>query len=297
MNNTGTTWNKGRKMPHSKEWEEKRLKAVREAAKKRIYPRGYHRPEGAVHPMKEALEKWQKGNPEKRREIAVANLPKISFGEKNGNWRGGITKKNYAWRLWSYSEYKRWRENVLNKAGRKCVNCDSEEKLEAHHIISLDTLKETAFELWNGVCLCRKCHQKTDSWGGHKKTENIGKLRYLVLTIPHSWQEYDTCGNWKFTKSGVLIVLVSDLEDELSEFLVALHEIIEATLCKHRGISEKKITDFDLWWDKHFDKGESGFHPKAPYRKEHAFATKMEKMLAKELGVNWKKYDKEVESL
>ena len=42
---------------------------------------------------------------------------------------------------------------------------------------------------------------------------------------------------------------------------------------------------------------EAGFDPRAPYVKEHAFATDIEKQLAKELGATWDTYDTEVKAL
>jgi len=36
--------------------------------------------------------------------------------------------------------------------------------------------------------------------------------------------------------------------------------------------------------------------PRAPCRREHVFATKIERMLAVELGVDWRSYDREVSS-
>ena len=41
---------------------------------------------------------------------------------------------------------------------------------------------------------------------------------------------------------------------------------------------------------------EPGNNPKAPYHQEHMFASKVERMLANELGVRWNAYDREVSS-
>jgi hypothetical protein len=41
---------------------------------------------------------------------------------------------------------------------------------------------------------------------------------------------------------------------------------------------------------------EPGNNPKAPYHQEHMFASKVERMLANELGINWTAYDREVSS-
>lgn len=84
------------------------------------------------------------------------------------------------------------------------------------------------------------------------------------------------------------------------EFLVAIHEFIEAYLCQKRGIEEPTITRFDVNFERSRIKGntdEPGDNPEAPYFNEHQFATKIEKVMAKELGVNWKEYEKTVNDL
>ena len=70
------------------------------------------------------------------------------------------------------------------------------------------------------------------------------------------------------------------------EFCVALHETIEQHLCAKRGISNEDITAFDIKFEKEREHGkhgdnEPGFDPRAPYRKEHSFADKIERLVAK----------------
>lgn len=82
--------------------------------------------------------------------------------------------------------------------------------------------------------------------------------------------------------------------------LVAFHELAEVLLCKDRKISQKSVDKFDIEFEKNRKEGntdEPGNSKKAPYYNEHQFATKVEKMLAKELKVDWKKYDKFIANL
>ena len=122
-----------------------------------------------------------------------------------------------------------------------------------------------------------------------------------IITIPHKSQRYDTCGDYELDKTtNVLDISISDMKNEDYEFLVGIHEAIEAYLCHKRKISFDKITKFDIAFEKNRKEGnidEPGDDPKAPYHREHIFATKIEKLLAKELKVDWKKYDKTVSSL
>ena len=124
-------------------------------------------------------------------------------------------------------------------------------------------------------------------------------LNISIGTIDHKLQRYSTCGDYYkidinqnlLDQKEIDIIRISEMGNPKYEFLVALHEIVEMFLTQERGITEKSISNFDVEFEARNLKGEPGDHPNAPYRKEHKFATKIEKMMAKELGVNWKKYE------
>ena len=89
------------------------------------------------------------------------------------------------------------------------------------------------------------------------------------------------------------------MNDQRYEFLVAAHEMIEAYLAIHAGVSPEAVDKFDRAYEtkrKAGDDSEPGDDPKAPYHREHVFASKIERSLAKQLGVDWAKYDREVSS-
>ena len=126
---------------------------------------------------------------------------------------------------------------------------------------------------------------------------NITKI--TVEFIPTENQRYLTVGDY-IKDHGHLRVFVSKMNDNRHELLVAVHEVIEAMLTEHRGIKEEDITAFDIEFEKkraEYNTDEPGDDSAAPYRKEHLFATGIEKLLASELDVDWKKYDEEVNSL
>lgn len=121
-------------------------------------------------------------------------------------------------------------------------------------------------------------------------------MHIYIDTIPHSSQRYDTCGDWFLWKDR-LDVRVSKLDDEDYEFLIGIHETIEAYLCKRRSIKEQDVTNFDIKFGEEGRDGEPGDAPDAPYRKEHFFATSIERLIAAELGVDWELYDAAVNNL
>src|SRR4051812_42927292 len=121
-----------------------------------------------------------------------------------------------------------------------------------------------------------------------------------IKTIPHKEHRYPTVGDYWRDKDGSLQVRISDFGNDDHAFLVAIHELIEWYLTEKHGIKEEDITAFDEQFEKELAEGlhptnkEPGFDPRAPYIKEHTFATTIEKQLAAELGIDWEQYGKEL---
>lgn len=120
-----------------------------------------------------------------------------------------------------------------------------------------------------------------------------------IKTIPHEEQRYETIGDWLFEENGDLQIRVSEmgLGNEKYEALVAVHELIEALLCKDQGVSGQEVDEFDKQFEldresgKHSLEEEPGDDPAAPYQSEHFFATTVERLMAQAMGVDWKIYE------
>jgi hypothetical protein len=136
-------------------------------------------------------------------------------------------------------------------------------------------------------------------------TEHKRHLLTILAAKPHHLQRYDTCGDWNYSdsKDGETLrfdVSVSEMPDWRYEALVGVHELVEALLCKHRGISDADVTAFDVAYEAKRPEGddsEPGDDPAAPYHREHQFATQVEKLLAAELGVDWQAYEAAINAL
>ena len=126
-------------------------------------------------------------------------------------------------------------------------------------------------------------------------------LRMNIETVPHDKQRYETCGDYWEDESGVEQIRVSEMVDWRYEVLVALHEIVEMALTRQRRIDEHAITEFDIKFEESKARGllagEAGDNPNAPYRKEHFFATNLERLFAAELEVDWQEYERFVDAL
>lgn len=119
-------------------------------------------------------------------------------------------------------------------------------------------------------------------------------MKVTIKTIEHNKQRYDTIGDWSYDRKKDLHIKISNLHNPDFEFMVAVHEYIEAFLCMRRDITQNQVDAFDLTWN---GNGEPGDDVKAPYHNEHVFATKIEKQLCKELGVDWDAYDEYINKL
>ncbi len=119
-------------------------------------------------------------------------------------------------------------------------------------------------------------------------------LNIHITSVADTKQRYDTVGDYQTDSTGALKIKVSEMPDQKYEFLIAIHELVESYLCKIRNINEESIDDCDLQYESSRVDGdvisEPGNQPSAPYHVEHEFATRIEKLLAEELGVDWDEY-------
>jgi len=146
-------------------------------------------------------------------------------------------------------------------------------------------------------------------------------MRIVIQACDHAEQRYPTAGDYWDDEAGNLQVRVSKMGDWRYEALVGVHEVIEALLCRHDGVSFAEIDAFD----KEFEEAranspaltakgiggrfftfrgrkididaEPGDQPDAPYARQHAIATGIERILAVMLGVDWTAYSEAVLAL
>jgi hypothetical protein len=138
-------------------------------------------------------------------------------------------------------------------------------------------------------------------------------MKITIETIAHKDQRYPTVGDWTFDNLGNLNIRVSALSDWRREALIAIHELVEVILCKQAGVSQEVVDRFDMEFESRQKvtdlpsgnvkfilnptEGEPGDDPQAPYVRQHCVATGIERLLAAELGVNWKEYEQELDAL
>jgi hypothetical protein len=119
-------------------------------------------------------------------------------------------------------------------------------------------------------------------------------MHITIRTIPHTEQRHNTIGDWIYIDDNHLDIRVSDLGNRECEILVAFHELVEAVLCKDRGISGEAVDAHDRAYA---GDGEPGAAADSPYRAEHLMATSFEMQLAALLGVQWSEYEDLIETV
>jgi len=122
-------------------------------------------------------------------------------------------------------------------------------------------------------------------------------MKIVIETIPHAEQRYNTVGDYWMGPDGTIQVRVSQLGAESMEFLVALHELVELQLCRHRNIPWAAIDEFDMNWQPGGGVEEPGDDMMAPYFAEHQAAMGIETTMSAFMGVNWVEYGRRVAAL
>lgn len=100
--------------------------------------------------------------------IRKSMIERAAYGEKNHNWKGGLTEKNrQARNSWQARD---WKAASLARAGHKCESCGVAQdqececcglkiKLHVHHVKSFSKFPEHRYDPMNSEVLCPKCHR------------------------------------------------------------------------------------------------------------------------------------------
>lgn len=91
----------------------------------------------------------------------------INLGDKNPNWKGGISSINV--KIRQTQKYKLWRKSIFERDNYTCQNCGIKNcYIIVHHIKCFADYPELRFIIDNGITLCKECHKKTNNYGRPK---------------------------------------------------------------------------------------------------------------------------------
>jgi 5-methylcytosine-specific restriction endonuclease McrA len=93
-------------------------------------------------------------------------------------------KKNIKFKRNAFNpkKLKVWAIKIKKLDGYKCVACGYGRVLHSHHILPKSKHKEYAYEIWNGITLCKICHLSDNGVHGSKGARNktVSILRDLM---------------------------------------------------------------------------------------------------------------------
>lgn len=116
-------------------------------------------------------------------------------------------------------------------------------------------------------------------------------MKISIETIAHKDQRYDTIGDWFYRKDETLCIKISEMNED-SELLVAIHELVEAYLCKKAGVTQEQVDEWDMPFKDFTGNYEPGDDPKAPYHRQHTLAMATERFLCALFDLKWDEHER-----
>lgn len=110
----------------------------------------------------------------KCKECYIENI----LGENHHNWNEELTDEERNQKRITL-EYKKWRDSVLERDNYKCIKCNCNKKLHAHHIFNHWSHKELRLEISNGITFCEECHKKFHKKYGFKYNDDKQVKEFL----------------------------------------------------------------------------------------------------------------------
>lgn len=139
----------------------------------------------------------------KSEEVREKHRKSAKKGAESNLWKGGV---NRSFRLQVAGYIGKYRNKFLKNANYQCSKCNSNNKLELHHIIPVYKDKSKAFDLDNIEVVCSKCHDKihgidrhmpkgagnklTKKFSSIKLVEYVGEQDTYDLEINHKSHNY-----------------------------------------------------------------------------------------------------------
>lgn len=123
-------------------------------------------------------------------------------------------------------------------------------------------------------------------------------MTITIKSVPQNRIRADQAGDWWLFGDDITVHTLETFPPE-DQLRVAIHELIEAWLCRRDKVSEQDVCAFDYSYEaerkegKHKEDDEAGDDPRSPYRDQHSAATHVERAVCHVLNVpyelNWPK--------
>lgn len=112
-----------------------------------------------------------------------------------------------------------------------------------------------------------------------------------IHVVPPQTMRYDTAGDWQ-VEDETLQITIADQRNSRYNFALMIHELVEALLCHLEGITTEQVDAFDFA----AKTDDPGTEPGCPYSQEHEYAAIIERLVANEMGIHFRRYDEATRS-
>lgn len=166
----------------------------------------------------------RKHSEETKKKIGIGNRGK-AVGEKNGNWKGGITPKYH--KIKRSIEYRLWRKAVFARDNWTCQKYGGKEiKLIPHHIQNFAEYPELRLVIDNGITLSEKAHKKFHDKYGYRNNTREQTEEFINKTLKNIMyiQKPDQHETPEFVEKGYHNVLADKLISEDGRKFQVEHE-------------------------------------------------------------------------
>ena len=125
-------------------------------------------------------------------------------------------------------------------------------------------------------------------------------LDIRIKTVPERLIRNEQSGDWEYDDKQILSTVLENTYSPESELAIAIHELIEAWLCRRDKVTNKAVLLHDEIYERarkmglHPETTEPGDAEDSPYRLQHQAATHVERAVIAALGVRWEDHEKEI---
>lgn len=140
--------------------------------------------------MKKGQTPWNKGLTKENHDGIKKGGEKLSISRKekylkenNPNWKGGISETRIYNPIEKFKPWMKFRQTILERDGYKCKKCESNKRLEVHHMTSRTFYPELEFSKLNCITLCRKCHLAFHKAHGRKNFTYDNSIKFILKII------------------------------------------------------------------------------------------------------------------
>lgn len=111
-------------------------------------------------------------------------------GPDSNLWKGGVDR---SFRLQVTDYIAKYRDFLFKQANYSCSRCNSNKKLELHHIVPVYENKNLAFDISNIEVICKQCHTKhhkiNSDYSVNKKARKLTVNYSKIINIEYAGEE------------------------------------------------------------------------------------------------------------